>query len=176
MVIAAAPLGDGRPSIRGIAAALVIWAMTGGGAWFGWRGQRRQAAVLVLISATIGWGITFGAAIPALEAPWIAPRLKDALFEKLPAGHGPVLVAGYSEPSALIALGTATQFGSGADAATLLAGTDNAVAIVGGDQSEGFLAAAAAANVAIEPLGAVAGFNYAKGKRVTLTLYRRKPQ
>jgi 4-amino-4-deoxy-L-arabinose transferase-like glycosyltransferase len=176
VVIAAAPLGDGRPSIRGIAAALAIWTMTAGGAWFGWRGERRQAAVLVLVSAIVAWGITFGAAIPALEAPWIAPRLKEALFEKLPAGHGPVLIAGYSEPSALIALGSATQFGGGDEAARLLAGTDNAVAIVGGDQSDAFLAATTAANVPIEALGAVAGFNYAKGKRVTLTLYRRKPQ
>ncbi|MDB5394977.1 MAG: glycosyl transferase [Rhodospirillales bacterium] len=176
VVIAAAPLGDGRPSIRGILAALAIWAITAGGTWFVWRGERRRAAVLVLTSAIVAWGITFGAAIPALDAPWIAPRLKAALFEKLPAGHGPVLIAGYSEPSALIALGTDTQFGSGGDAARLLAGTDNAVAIVSADQADAFLVGVADAHLTIEPLGSVAGFNYAKGKRVTLTLYRRTAQ
>jgi 4-amino-4-deoxy-L-arabinose transferase-like glycosyltransferase len=176
VVIAAAPLGDGRPSFRGVAAAAAIWAVTTGGGWYGWKGDRRRAGGLVLILAILAWGLTFGAAIPALDAPWIAPRLKAALFEKLPAGHGPVLIAGYSEPSALIALGTATQFGSGADAAKLLSDDGTAIAIVGGDQLDAFTAATADAHLAIEPLTAVSGFNYAKGKRITLILYRRAPR
>jgi 4-amino-4-deoxy-L-arabinose transferase-like glycosyltransferase len=176
IVIAAAPLGDGRPSIRGILAGLAIWGVTAGGGWYVWQAQRRRAGLLILISSVVAWGLTFGAAIPALDAPWIAPRLKVALFLKLPAGHGPVIIAGYSEPSALIALGTGTQFGSGGDAAKLLGGADNAVAAVSADQADAFLAGTADAHVAVEPLGMVSGFNYAKGKPVTLTLYHRAPQ
>jgi hypothetical protein len=131
--------------------------------------------VLTLGMAVVAWGITFGAAIPALDAPWIAPRLKEVLFEKLPAGHGPVLIAGYSEPSALIALGTATRFGSGGDAAALLADNATAVAIVSDDQTAAFQTAAEDAHIAVQSMGAVTGFNYAKGKRVMLTLYRRTP-
>ena len=131
--------------------------------------------MLVLAGSAVALGLTFGAAIPALEAPWIAPRLKEALFQKLPAGHGPVLIAGYAEPSALIAFGTDTKFGAGGDAARLLAGTDNAVAIVGGDLADAFTAALAEGNVAAVPLATVEGFNYAKGKRIALTLYRRAP-
>jgi 4-amino-4-deoxy-L-arabinose transferase-like glycosyltransferase len=175
IVIAAAPLGDGRPSIRGILAALAIWAVTAGGAWLGWRGERRQAAGLVLTGSVVALGLTFGMALPALDAPWIAPRLKEALFQKMPAGHGPVLIAGYAEPSALIAFGTDTKFGSGAEAASLLGDSGNAVAIVGGDQADAFKAALDAAHVAVEALGTVTGFNYAKGKRIALTLYRRAP-
>jgi 4-amino-4-deoxy-L-arabinose transferase-like glycosyltransferase len=175
VVIAAAPLGDGRPSIRGILAALAIWAVTAGGAWLSWRGERRQAAGLVLAGSVVALGLTFGMAIPALDAPWIAPRLKEALFQKMPAGHGPVLIAGYAEPSALIAFGTDTKFGSGADAAKLLGDSGNAVAIVGGDQADAFKAALDEAHISVEALGTVAGFNYAKGKRIALTLYRRAP-
>jgi 4-amino-4-deoxy-L-arabinose transferase-like glycosyltransferase len=175
VVIAAAPLGDGRPSFRGILATLAIWAVTAGGAWLGWRGQRRQAAGLVLGGSIVALGLTFGMALPALDAPWIAPRLKEALFQKMPAGHGPVLIAGYAEPSALIAFGTDTKFGSGADAARLLGDSGNGIAIVGGDQADAFKAALDEAHVAVEPLGTVAGFNYAKGKRIALTLYRRAP-
>jgi len=175
IVIAAAPLGDGRPSIRGILAALAIWGIAAGGAWFTWRGAQSRAAVLVLAGSAVALGLTFGLAIPALEAPWIAPRLKEALFQKQPAGHGPVLIAGYAEPSALIAFGTDTKFGTGGDAAKLLADTDNAVAIVGGDQADAFKAALADGHVAAEPMATVEGFNYAKGKRITLTLYRRAP-
>ena len=175
-VIAAAPLGDGRPSIRGIAAAIAIWGLTASGGWLCRCGEWRRAGLAVPVLAVIAWGLTFGAAVPALDAPWIAGRLKDTLFEKLPTGHGPVLIAGYSEPSALIALGSATRFGGGDDAAQLLASDDTAVAIVGGDQSAAFLAAINTAKLAVEPLGSVTGFNYAKGKRVTLTVYRRGRQ
>jgi 4-amino-4-deoxy-L-arabinose transferase-like glycosyltransferase len=175
VVIAAAPLGDSRPSIRGILAALAIWAVTAGGTWFGWRGQRRQSAGLVLAGSVVALGLTFGMALPALDAPWIAPRLKEALFQKLPGGHGPVLIAGYAEPSALIAFGTDTRFGNGADAAKLLGDSSNGIAIVGGDQADAFKAALDEAHIAVEPLGTVAGFNYAKGKRIALTLYRRAP-
>jgi 4-amino-4-deoxy-L-arabinose transferase-like glycosyltransferase len=175
VVIAAAPLGDGRPSIRGILAALAIWGVTGAGVWFTWRGRRRRAAGFVLAGSVVALGLTLGAAIPALDAPWIAPRLKDALFQKMPAGHGPMLIAGYAEPSALIAFGTDTKFGSGADAAKLLADNDHAVAIVGGDQADAFKTALADGHVSAEPLATVEGFNYAKGKRIMLTLYRRAP-
>jgi len=175
VVIAAAPLGDGRPSIRGILAAIAMWAVTAGGSWFAWRGERRQSATLVLVGSVVALGLTFGAALPALDAPWIAPRLKEALFQKMPAGHGPVLIAGYAEPSALIAFGTDTKFGSGAEAAKLLGDNDKAVAIVGADQADAFKAALDQAHMSAESLGTVSGFNYAKGKRVALTLYRRAP-
>jgi 4-amino-4-deoxy-L-arabinose transferase-like glycosyltransferase len=176
IVIAAAPLGDGHPSVRGLAAGLAIWAVTAIGAWSGWQGKRRRSALHVIIGAAIAWGLTFGAAIPALDAPWIAPRLKQVLFQKQPTGHGPVMIAGYSEPSALIAFGTGTKFGSGGDAAKLLADTDNAVAIVSDDQAEAFKAATAEAHMTVEPLTSVSGFNYAKGKRISLTLYHRAAQ
>jgi 4-amino-4-deoxy-L-arabinose transferase-like glycosyltransferase len=175
VVIAAAPLGDGRPSIRGILAALAIWAIAAGGVWLMWRSAQRRAAAVVLAGSVVALGLVFGAAIPALDAPWIAPRLKDALFQKMPAGHGPVLIAGYAEPSALIAFGTDTKLGSGADAAKLLADDDHAVAIVGGDQADAFKAALADGHLAADPLATVEGFNYAKGKRIALTLYRRVP-
>jgi hypothetical protein len=140
-----------------------------------WRSAQRRAAAVVLAGSVVALGLVFGAAIPALDAPWIAPRLKDALFQKMPAGHGPVLIAGYAEPSALIAFGTDTKLGSGADAAKLLADDDHAVAIVGGDQADAFKAALADGHLAADPLAAVEGFNYAKGKRIALTLYRRVP-
>jgi len=176
IVVAAAPLGDGRLSIRGILASTAIWTLTAGGAWLYWQGKRRQAATLAIALAVVVWGAVFGAALPALDSPWIASRLKTALFQRLPAGHGPVLIAGYSEPSAVLSLGTDTRFGNGGDAADLLDDTANAVAIVSEDQAAAFSARVVERHIAVEPLGTVAGFNYAKGKRVSLNLYRRLPQ
>jgi hypothetical protein len=152
---------------------LTLWAVAGGGAWTLWRGERGRALAITLAGAALAWSLVFGAALPALDAPWIAPRLKEALYEKMPTGHGPILIAGYNEPSAVIALGTATRFGVGADAARLLATDPNGVAIVSGDQTDGFNAGLAAGHTDVETLGSVTGFNYAKGKRVVLTIWRR---
>ncbi len=170
---AAAPLADGRPSIRGIGAGLALLGTTMGGAYLAWRGQRLRALGAVLGGSAVGWALVFGAALPALEAPWIAPRLRELLFEKSPAGYGPMFIAGYTEPSALITFGADTRFGGGADAAHWLAESPGAVAIVGGDQAESFTGAVAENHVAVEALGSVTGFNYSKGRRLTLTLYRR---
>ena len=54
-----------------------------------------------------------------------------------------------------------------------MAGTGDAVAIVSTDQADAFNAGIADAHIAVESLGTVEGFNYAKGKRVALTIYRR---
>ncbi|HTJ64061.1 MAG TPA: glycosyltransferase family 39 protein [Alphaproteobacteria bacterium] len=174
-IIAAAPLGDGRLSIRGLGAGALLWALTAAGAHFAWQGERGKAALLALPMAILAWGMTFGAALPALDAPWIAPRLAEALYRKMPAGHGPVLIAGYGEPSAVIAFGTDVRFGTGADAAKLLADTPDGIAIVGSDQTEAFKVAIDEAHIALQQLDTVAGFNYAKGKRISLTLYHRGP-
>jgi 4-amino-4-deoxy-L-arabinose transferase-like glycosyltransferase len=175
VIVAAAPLGDGRLSIRGIGAGLALWVVVAGVAWTMWRGERSRALAIALGGAVVAWSLAFGAALPALESPWIAPRLKEALFEKMPAGHGPILIAGYAEPSALIALGSATRFGSGGDAANLLAAEPEAIAIVSQDQADGFNAGLAQNHIGVETLGVVSGFNYAKGKRVVLTVWRKAP-
>jgi 4-amino-4-deoxy-L-arabinose transferase-like glycosyltransferase len=175
VVVAAAPLGDHHVSLAGAAAALALWVTAAGGAWVLWRGDALRAASVTIGGAVVAWSLVFGAALPTLEAPWIAPRIKTILFDRMPAGHGPVMIAGYSEPSAMIALGTGTRFGSGADAAALLADDPTAVAVVAGDQAAGFSAALEARHVGAEALGTVDGFNYAKGRRIALTLWRRAP-
>jgi 4-amino-4-deoxy-L-arabinose transferase-like glycosyltransferase len=171
---ALAPLADGRLSIRGLTTASILWAVTAGGAWLMWRGALKRAAILMLPGAAIAWGLLFHAALPTLDAPWISQRLSHAVSDKLPDAKGPVAIAGYAEPSARIAFGTDTRFVSGPEAANLLAQNAGSAIIVGGDQQAAFDAAVAQAGTAIEPVATVAGYNYAKGKRITLTLYRRK--
>jgi len=172
LTLAAAPLGDGRLSAGGIVAAFALWGTTGLVALLCGRGDRVRAVAAAMVGATLGWGLVFGAALPALKAPWVAPRLKEALFEKLPAGHGPILIAGYGEPSAVIAFGSDLRFGSGEDAARLVAERKDAVVIVGQDQAASFNAGLSETHTGVETLGSVSGFNYANGKRVRLTLWR----
>jgi 4-amino-4-deoxy-L-arabinose transferase-like glycosyltransferase len=172
-MIAAAPLGDHRPSIRGILAGLAIFGLTAGVAWLMRRGERLRAAAAMCVGAALVWGLVFGAALPALEAPWIAPRLKEALFEALPTGHGPIFIAGYAEPSAAVAFGTATKFGSGSDAADFLTIHPDGIAIVEADQKGAFYTRLGDAAAALQKIATIDGYNYAKGKRVSLAIYRK---
>jgi hypothetical protein len=126
----------------------------------------------MLAGSVIAYGLIFGMALPALDAPWVAPRLEKLITQKLPGGHGPVLIAGYGEPSAVIALGTNVRFGNGEDAARFIAENKTAIAIVERDQAQAFDSGLIGAHIDVETLGSVAGFNYAKGKRVTLTIWR----
>ena len=52
-IIAAAPLGDGRLSIRGLGAGALLWALTAAGAHFAWQGERGKAALLALPMAIL---------------------------------------------------------------------------------------------------------------------------
>jgi len=169
---AAAPLGDGRFSIWGALAAIAVWALTAAGAVICWRGQRGRSSAILLAGSLVAYGLIFGLALPALDAPWVAPRLEKRLAQKLPAGHGPVLIAGYGEPSAVIAFGTDVRFGNGEDAARFIAENKSDIAIVERDQAQAFDAGLIAAHTDVETLGSIPGFNYAKGKRVTLTIWR----
>jgi len=173
VLIVAAPLGDHRPSIRGILAGLAILGLATGVAWLMRRGERLRAAAAMFVGAALIWGLVFGAALPALEAPWIAPRLKEALFEALPTGHGPIFIAGYAEPSATVAFGTATKFGSGSDAADFLTTHPDGIAIVEADQKGAFYSRLGDAAATLQKIVTVDGYNYAKGKRVSLAIYRK---
>jgi 4-amino-4-deoxy-L-arabinose transferase-like glycosyltransferase len=174
-VVAAAPLADGRLSLGGILAGLAIWVLTAGAGRSAWRGGWTGSVAVCLIGAIFVWGLVFGAALPALRAPWIAPALKEALFDALPTGHGPVLIAGFGEPSAVLDLGTATRFGEGKDAAEFLRSEPGAIVIVGDDQRPAFDTAVRERMLDIQALTTVEGFNYAKGRRARLTIFRRAP-
>ena len=84
-----------------------------------------------------------------------------------------MLIAGYAEPSAVIAFGTGVRFGGGTEAADLLAGDPTGIAIVSDEQKAAFEARLSETGAKAEAIGRVEGFNYAKGKRITLTLYKR---
>lgn len=173
VLIAAAPVADGRLSFGGLLAGLAVWAATAGLALL----RRREARIATVAAAAstmiLAWGLAFGMALPALDAPWVAPRLKEVLFRAMPAGHGPVFLAGYAEPSAVIALGTGTRFGQGADAAAALEQEPGTIAVVSDDQKTAFDTELGARHLTVATIGDVHGFNYSKGKRVHLTIVRR---
>jgi len=170
-------------AILGIAAGILPFILHG--AW--WLGLPALAA-----DALAGWLAYTGrllwalavapllyAAILQLELPslpdlWIAPRVEQALRGTWPGwnphGEG-LVVAGYAEPSLMFLAGTDIKLApDGARAAKALADGSASLAIIGDRDMEGFDKQARALNLSPHTVGQISGFNYSRGRRVTLTL------
>ena len=151
---------------RVLPVAVICGVLALGAAWVAGRAllSWRLSAFMppAILSALLSYGAVFGAAIPALETGFIAPRLEAALDS---CGKGlPVAVIGFSEPSTVFELGTQTRFAAPADAAALL---ESGHAIWVEDRQ----AARAFGNGPPVEQARVDGFNYNGGDDITLRLY-----
>ena len=107
---------------------------------------------------------------------WTAGAAAAAGEAVAAAGEGArplVAAAGYTEPSLVFALGTATRFVRGAEAADLLASQSVALALVETAHRAAFEKQAAERGLALAPPVVIDGFNYSRGKRTELRLYRK---
>jgi 4-amino-4-deoxy-L-arabinose transferase-like glycosyltransferase len=138
--------------------------------WLAWRGRSFSALALApLLTLAI-----LRIELPNLSALWIAPRVETALRslwpQWTPSGAG-LVVAGYAEPSLMFLAGTKLQnVPDGAEAASALASGAATFAIVSDGALPGFTRQAARLGVAPHALTAIDGFNYSRGRWVTLTL------
>ncbi len=143
------------------------------------RAWGRAALVAAVLAAPLYATVLEGVA-PRLAALWIAPRLAEAVAARAP-GTDPADIAlvGHAEPSALFALGGAVALlRGGGDAAVFLAdaapGRPRIIAL--GDRAEAaFRETAGGLGLRLEELGTVTGFNYTRGRWVTLILIRGEP-
>ncbi len=111
--------------------------------------------------------------LPGTRALWIGPPTLALLKEHWPGwnpmGNG-LAVAGYAEPSLVFLTGTYTQLlPNGTSAAAALKSGSASLVLVAGTELGRF----AAAGVAARRLGEVDGFNYSRGRWVSLTAFSR---
>ncbi len=111
--------------------------------------------------------------LPNVRALWIGPPTLVLLKQVWPGwnrmGDG-LAVAGYAEPSLVFLTGTHTQLlPNGTSAAAALKSGSARVVLVAGTELGRF----AAAGLAVHRLGEVTGFNYSRGRRVTLVAFSR---
>lgn len=168
VVVAPLKFADSFPATA-IAAALMVAAITLATTWNALRG--RMPAVLLGLAATavITFQVVFAGVLPGLDQMFVS-RKAAALAAHIPHA-GPVAVAGYAEPSLVFLLGTDTKLTDGGSAAQHLTATPKALSLVADREEKTFRAAAAGAGLRVRAVGAVSGFNYSRGKAVTLTAY-----
>jgi hypothetical protein len=163
-------LADGRLDAVALlaipAAALLVLAVVRAADAAAWG----RAALLAALLAAPFYAVVLGGVLPRLTAPFLSPRIAALV----PAGVAPrdVGVAGYHEPSLLFALGgEIALLRGGAEAAAFLAAAPGRVVAVGDRDLAAFQAALPAHGLVARELGAVDGFNYSRGRRITLTLF-----
>lgn len=164
--------------------ALALPAVLGMGVWPGvpaaaavalatWLGTRTGGTVLALAAmpmmtlALIGWEL------PRAQALWIAPRVEQLLVSE-GAGGGRVGAVGFHEPSLMLLAGTSTALpATAAEGARALAdGTIDRLLVLDRDLPA-FEQSARALGLAYAASGTVRGFNYSRGRWVTLILFRK---
>lgn len=133
--------------------------------------------VQLAVGVCVFYGLTFAVVAPSLDRLWIARSLVPVVAEARTCETGPLVSAGFSEPSMVFTFGTGTRL-SDADGAVDALAVDPActVAVVERRQSEAFLAAVAARGLAVEAAGQVQGLNYSRGRDIDITVYRAAAQ
>jgi 4-amino-4-deoxy-L-arabinose transferase-like glycosyltransferase len=111
---------------------------------------------------------------PKLRTLWLS-RSAASLLARYPPDPGEaVLSVGYSEPSIVFLLGTATRLVTAAPANDQLAGAG--MALVNDRFNDEFLQSLASRKMAARALGSVEGLDYSSGGgKLVLTLYRLEP-
>jgi 4-amino-4-deoxy-L-arabinose transferase-like glycosyltransferase len=110
-------------------------------------------------------------AAPRLDQLWVSPRAAAAIAAHTQAGDPPATLAGYTEPSMMFLLGTETRLTDGGGAAEIGA-QEGGLVLIEDRERPAFLAHLAEIQGDATPIDALDGFNYSRGKKVHLTLYR----
>jgi 4-amino-4-deoxy-L-arabinose transferase-like glycosyltransferase len=130
------------------------------------RGRAKAATVLVLAGALLTYGLAFQTLLPKLDQLWVTERIATML-----PPDTPIAAAGFHEPSLVFLMGTKTNLTDGAGAGRFLLGTPDSAAVVESAEESLFLSTLDAAGRHPHLIGAVNGFNYSRGRTVSLKLW-----
>lgn len=135
------------------------------------RGSKGPAVGWAAAGALVAYGVLTLDAAPKLDQIWVSPREAQMIAaHKLPQDP-PVVLAGYTEPSAMFLMGTETRLTNGYGAAEIGAQLGGLAAVEDGQRPR-FLAHLAELEADAKPVDHITGFNYSRGRPVSITLYR----
>ncbi len=163
---------DGGFSPASVIPALV--ALVGGGLAlrFAWQTDAHKAILAGIATATLTYGMILETVLPRIDGFWLSRSAAEMLVPHR-EGRETIASAGYTEPSLVFLLGTETILTGGQGAAEALAAGAARYALVADRERDAFQSTLTARGVAAEAIDARRGYNYSKGRWVTLALYRR---
>jgi 4-amino-4-deoxy-L-arabinose transferase-like glycosyltransferase len=157
--------------IAGPLAALA--AILAGGAML--RRRPRGAAMLCILGSILFLPALSHLTIPALSRAFLSPRIASTV-ENIAMEETPDLVAvGFHEPSLVFLAGTRTQLTSPVNAATTLAESPGAIAMVARRHLKEFNEITMRLEIETVVQDTISGLNYSTGRDVTIDIITRKP-
>jgi hypothetical protein len=135
-------------------------------------GNRTASVWYAVISVLVFYPTVTAGMGPHLEDLWVSPRAAELVARNSLPDDPPVSAAGYTEPSLMFLMGTPTHLlPSGAGAAETVADAGG-LALIEDSERAAFLARLAELEGDAENLGELDGYNYSRGRKVHITLYR----
>ncbi|MEE9526672.1 MAG: glycosyltransferase family 39 protein [Syntrophobacteria bacterium] len=145
-------------------------------AWSAFRGRLVEAAIAAVLLAALILAPTLHVIMPNAEGLWLSRSVARAVerYGESVSGLPPVVAAaGYHEPSLVFLCGTDTKLVNAPQAALHLRQNPNGLALVSERKDDLFHKTLSGSNGSVRLLERIKGFNYTKGKRLTLNLYGR---
>jgi 4-amino-4-deoxy-L-arabinose transferase-like glycosyltransferase len=137
--------------------------------------QFRQASIvaagLAMLTVLVIYPAISAGAAPRLEQFWISPRAAVLVAKDARPGDPPPALAGYAEPSLVFFLGSETRLTNGVGAAEVGA-SQGGLALVEDGERSAFLAHLAELEADANPVDELSGYNYSRGRKVHITIYR----
>ncbi|MGE5545671.1 MAG: glycosyltransferase family 39 protein [Solirubrobacterales bacterium] len=138
-------------------------------AWLAMRGRLVTAAFTLGFAALATYPAVFQTVLPHLDRMFVSRAVAETI-DSLAINH-PVASAGFHEPSLVFLMGTGTRLTDGAGAADFLAADPKTVAVVAEPERARFQDRAQALGLPVRELARVDGFNYSRGKPVSLGIW-----
>lgn len=143
--------------------------------WFAWR-QLLSGATLAsfatsVVSAIVLCFAVFGVLVPSSPGLDLSRRAVAAAKAVAVCPDPQIAGAGYTEPSLKFIGGDKTWLGAGGDAADFLAGGGCRVAVVDATTLDLFLSRADDIGLKVSQRGRLNGYDFAKGRAASLTIY-----
>lgn len=135
--------------------------------------QPRQKNLLaMLFGSCIVFGVVLMWALPGLELPWVAVKVRQQMDLH---GPGKLVSVGYHEPSLVFLAGTETRL-DGVETACESLNGDYRYLLLDSRSRDKFFASAGQSCKTLKSLAEFPGFNYSKGKQAIYYLYAKEQE
>ncbi|MGN6516997.1 MAG: ArnT family glycosyltransferase [Rhizomicrobium sp.] len=137
--------------------------------------RRTMFASLFAVAAAVTFYPLIGRGVAQkVDQIWMSPKAAALVAKDKRPGDPPVVLGGYVEPSLVFLLGTDTQIQNGTRAANVAA-HQGGLALIEDHEKAKFLTRLAQLDATAKPIDGVSGFNYSRGRREHITVYRVTP-
>lgn len=149
----------------------IISIFTGISVFYAFKGNYQRGVILLFIMAALTYPLIFEQLLPSLKSAWVTTTISGVIDKTRLSSEKPLLVAGFDEPSLVFNLNTKlVRFTDASNAIALLTQTPDQLALFERKALQSWVNRP----IQFAIIAKVRGFDYSKGRWVTLFLIGQK--